>query len=173
MEKNLYRPVGDGRVRESVGLFYEDFEIGVTVEHRPGRTITEADNVWFTQLTMNPHPLHFDAHFASHTEWKKPLVNSCLTLAMVTGMSVTSTSRNAVSNLGWDKVRLPAPVFVGDTIYAESTVLSKRLSEKRKGQGVVTVETKGVKQDGTVFMTFERTFLVYLRDAAPHGGAGY
>ena len=115
----------------------------------------------------------FDAQFASHTEWKKPLVNSCLTLAMVTGMSVTSTSRNAVSNLGWDKVRLPAPVFVGDTIYAESTVLSKRLSEKRKGQGIVTVETKGIKHDGTVFMTFERTFLVYLRDAAPHGGAGY
>ena len=173
MEKNLYRSVGEGRVRESVGLFYEDFEIGLTVEHRPGRTITEADNVWFTQLTMNPHPLHFDAHFASHTEWKKPLVNSCLTLAMVTGMSVTSTSRNAVSNLGWDKVRLPAPVFVGDTIYAESTVLSKRLSEKRKGQGVVTVETKGLKQDGTVLMTFERTFLVYMRDSAPHGGAGY
>ena len=173
MEKNLYRPIGEKRVRESVGLFYEDFEIGVTVEHRPGRTITEADNVWFTQLTMNPHPLHFDAHFASHTEWKKPLVNSCLTLAMVTGMSVTSTSRNAVSNLGWDKVKLVAPGFVGDTIYAESTVLSKRPSEKRPGQGVVTVETRGVKQDGTVFMTFERTFLVYTRAAAPHSSANY
>jgi itaconyl-CoA hydratase len=88
-------------------------------------------------------------------------------------MSVPSTSRNAVSNLGWDKVRLTAPVFVGDTLYAESTVLSKRPSEKRAGQGVVTVETKGVKQDGAVFMTFERTFLVYMRDAAPHGDAGY
>jgi itaconyl-CoA hydratase len=88
-------------------------------------------------------------------------------------MSVTSTSRNAVSNLGWDKVRLPAPVFVGDTIYAESTILSKRMSEKRPGQGIVTVETKGTKQDGTVFITFERTFLVYTRDAAPHGDAGY
>ena len=167
------RPIGPNRYREVGGRSYEDFVEGDVYEHRPGRTITEADNVWFTQLTMNPHPLHFDAQYASHTEWTKPLVNSCLTLAMVTGMSVTSTSRNAVSNLGWDKVRLPAPVFVGDTIYAESTVLSKRLSEKRKGQGVVTVETKGVKQDGTIFMTFERTFLVYLRDAAPHGGAGY
>jgi itaconyl-CoA hydratase len=173
MEKNLYRRVGDGRYRESVGLWYEDFEPGVTVEHRPGRTITEADNVWFTMLTMNPHPLHFDAHFAGHTEWKRPLVNSCLTLAIVTGMSVASTSRNAVSNLGWDKVRLTAPVFVGDTIYAESKVLAKRPSDSRTGQGVVTVETRGVKHDGTVFMTFERTFLVYMRDAAPHDAAGY
>jgi itaconyl-CoA hydratase len=173
MNKNLYRQVGEGRYRESVGLYYEDFEIGVVVEHRPGRTITEADNVWFTNLTMNPHPLHFDAEFASHTEWKKPLVNSCLTLAMVTGMSVTSTSRNAVSNLGWDKVRLPAPVFVGDTIYAESKIVSKRPSDTRPGQGIVTVETVGTKQDGTRFMSFERTFLVYMRDAAPHGDAGY
>ncbi|HXJ37305.1 MAG TPA: MaoC/PaaZ C-terminal domain-containing protein [Candidatus Eisenbacteria bacterium] len=173
MQKDLYRRVGENRFRESVGLYYEDFEPGTTIEHRPGRTITEADNVWFTNLTMNPHPLHFDAHFAGHTEWKKPLVNSCLTLAMVTGMSVTSTSRNAVSNLGWDKVRLTAPVFVGDTIYAESTILSKRPSDTRPGQGVVTVETKGVKEDGTVFMTFERTFLVYTRAAAPHGSAGY
>ncbi len=91
MEKNLYRKVGDGRYRESVGLYYEDFEPGVTVEHRPGRTITQADNVWFTNLTMNPHPLHFDEHFASHTEWKKPLVNSCLTLAIVTGMTRDGT----------------------------------------------------------------------------------
>jgi len=173
MHKDLYRQVGDQRYREAVGLYYEDFQVGVTIEHRPGRTITEADNVWFTNLTMNPHPLHFDYAYAAHTEWKKPLVNSCLTLAIVTGMSVTSTSRNAVSNLGWDKVRLTAPVFVGDTIYAESTVVSKRPSEKRPGQGVVTVSTKGVTQDGTAFMTFERTFLVYTRDAAPHGSAGY
>jgi itaconyl-CoA hydratase len=173
MEKNLYRKVGDGRYRESVGLYYEDFEVGVTVEHRPGRTITEADNIWFTAVTMNPHPLHLDAAYAAHTEFKRPLVNSCLTLAIVTGMSVASTSRNAVSNLGWDKVRLVAPVFAGDTIYAESTVRAKRPSDTRPGQGVVTVETKGVKQDGTVFMTFERTFLVYMRDAAPHGAAGY
>jgi itaconyl-CoA hydratase len=173
MDKNLYRKVGDGRYRESVGLWYEDFEPDVTIEHRPGRTITDADNVWFTALTMNPHPLHFDAAFAAHTEWKKPLVNSCLTLAVVTGMSVASTSRNAVSNLGWDKVRLTAPVFVGDTIYAESTVRAKRPSDTRPGQGVVTVETRGIKADGTVFMTFERTFLVYMRDAAPHSAAKY
>jgi itaconyl-CoA hydratase len=173
MKKELYREVGANRYRESVGLYYEDFEPGVTVEHRPGRTITEADNVWFTNLTMNPHPLHFDQAYAAHTEFKRPLVNSCLTLAIVTGMSVASTSRNAVSNLGWDKVKLVAPVFVGDTIYAESTVRSKRPSDKRPGQGVVTVETRGVKQDGTVFMTFERTFLVYTKAAAPHDSANY
>src|SRR5262249_13023209 len=126
-----------------------------------------------TRLTITPPPLPLDARCAGHTEWKKPLVNSCLTLAIVTGMSVPSTSRNAVSNLGWDKVRLTAPVFVGDTIYAESKILTKRMSEKRKGQGIVTVETRGLKQDGTVFMTFERTFLVYTREAAPHEGAGY
>ena len=173
MDKPLYRQVGENRFRESVGLFFEDFTVGVVVEHRPGRTITEADNVWFTNLTMNPHPLHFDYAYAAHTEWKKPLVNSCLTLAIVTGMSVPSTSRNAVSNLGWDKVRLTHPVFVGDTIYAESKVLSKRASTSRPGQGIVTVETTGRIQDGTVFMTFERSFLVYTRDAAPHDDAGY
>ena len=120
MQKNLYRRVGDNRWRESVGLYYEDFEPDVVIEHRPGRTILDADNVWFTTLTMNQHPLHFDAQFARHTEWRQPLVNSCLTLAMVTGMSVPSTSRNAVSNLGWDKIRLTAPVFVGDTIYGNA-----------------------------------------------------
>lgn len=169
----MYRAVGPQRFRESVGLFFEEFTIGVTIEHRPGRTITEADNVWFTNLTMNPHPLHFDYAYAAHTEWGKPLVNSCLTLAIVTGMSVPSTSRNAVSNLGWDKVRLTHPVFVGDTIYAESTVTGKRESTSRPGQGIVTVDTVGKNQDGRVFMTFERSFLVYKESAAPHGGAGY
>src|SRR5437773_10173403 len=108
------KEIAPRRYRADIGRTYEDFVVGDVYEHRPGRTITEADNVWFTNLTMNPHPLHFDAQYAAHTEWKRPLVNSCLTLAMVTGMSVASTSRNAVSNLGWDKVRLTAPVFVGD-----------------------------------------------------------
>lgn len=173
MQKNMYAQVGEQRYRESVGLFFEDFEIGIVIEHRPGRTVTEADNVWFTNLTMNPHPLHFDYAFAAHTEWKKPLVNSCLTLAIVTGMSVPSTSRNAVSNLGWDKVRLSHPVFVGDTLYAESKILAKRASASRPGQGIVTVETTGKTALGHVFMTFERSFLIYTRAAAPHDSAGY
>ncbi len=108
------KEVGPKRYRESAGRYYEDFELGDVYEHRPGRTLSEADNTWFSLLTMNQHPLHIDAAYGAATEFGRPLVNSCLTLAIVTGMSVTSTSRNAVSNLGWEKVRLPAPVFAGD-----------------------------------------------------------
>ena len=167
------KEIAPGRTRADIGRTYEDFIVGHIYEHRPGRTITEADNVWFTLLTMNQHPLHFDTAYAAETEFKKPLVNSCLTLSIVTGMSVADVSQKAIANLGWGKVELTAPVFVGDTIYAESEVLSKRPSKSRMGQGLVTVRTRGVKADGTVFMTFERTFLVYMRDSAPHGGAGY
>lgn len=158
------KPVGENRTRESAGRYYEDFEVGAIYEHRPGRTITEADNVWFTLLTMNQHPLHFDAAYAAGTEFKKPLVNSCLTLSIVTGMSVADVSAKAIANLGWSNVELTAPVFVGDTIYAESEVLSKRLSLSRPGQGLVTVRTRGLKSDGTVFLAFERTVLVPIRD---------
>jgi len=155
------------------GRYFEDFEIGDVYRHPYGRTITETDNIWFTLLTLNTNQLHFNDHLAKRSSWGKPIVNSGLTVALVLGLSVIDVSQNGMANLSWDEIRLPNPVFVGDTIYAESTVLSKRLSEKRKGQGVVTVETKGVKHDGTVFMTFERTFLVYARDAAPHAKAGY
>ena len=153
-----------GRYRQDAGRAYDDFEVGHVYEHRPGRTITEADNVWFTLLTMNQHPLHFDAAYAAGTEFKRPLVNSCLTLSIVTGMSVADVSAKAIANLGWSKVELTAPVFVGDTIYAESEVLSKRLSRSRPGQGLVTVRTRGLKSDGTVFLVFERTVLVPVRD---------
>ncbi|HWE20539.1 MAG TPA: MaoC family dehydratase [Hyphomicrobiaceae bacterium] len=155
--------IAPGRYRQDPGRTYEDFEVGHLYEHRPGRTITDADNVWFTLLTMNQHPLHFDAAYAAGTEFKRPLVNSCLTLAIVTGMSVADVSAKAIANLGWDKVELTAPVFVGDTIYADSEVLSKRPSRSRTGQGLVTVRTRGLKADGTVFLTFERTVLVPMR----------
>jgi itaconyl-CoA hydratase len=153
-----------GRHRQDPGRTYDDFVVGDIYEHRPGRTITEADNVWFTLLTMNQHPLHFDAAYAAGTEFRQPLVNSCLTLSIVTGMSVADVSAKAIANLGWSKVELAAPVFVGDTVYAESEVLSKRLSLSRPGQGLVTVRTRGLKSDGTVFMVFERTVLVPMRD---------
>jgi acyl dehydratase len=153
-----------GRWRQDAGRTYDDFVVGHVYEHRPGRTITEADNVWFTLLTMNQHPLHFDAAYAAGTEFKKPLVNSCLTLSIVTGMSVADVSAKAIANLGWSNVELMAPVFVGDTIYAESEVLSKRLSLSRPGQGLVTVRTRGLKSDGTAFLVFERTVLVPIRD---------
>jgi acyl dehydratase len=160
------KPVGPNRTRESFGRYFEEFRVGDVYEHRPGRTVSEADNTWFTLLTMNQHPLHFDAAFAAKTEFGRPLVNSCLTLALVTGMSVSDLSQKAVANLGWDKVRLTAPVFAGDTLYAESEVLEVRESKSRPAQGIVTVRTTGRKADGTVIMTFERSILVPRRGHA-------
>ena len=154
------RKVGPNRYREDIGRYYEDFEIGTVYEHRPGRTINDADNSWFTLLTMNTHPLHFDTEYASHSEFGKPLVNSCLTLSMVAGMSVSDTSQKAIANLGWTDIKMPHPVFVGDTLYAESEVLDKRESKSRPTQGIVTVRTTGTNQDGAVVMTYERSFLV-------------
>ncbi len=154
------------RYREPSGRHYEQFAVGDVYAHRPGRTISETDNTWFTLLTMNQHPLHFDSAYAAETEFGRPLVNSCLTLSMVVGMSVADLSQNAVANLGWDKIALTAPVFVGDTIYSESEVLAKRESKSRPGQGIVTVRTTGTKADGSAFMTFERSFLVPKRSSA-------
>ncbi|MEM1300090.1 MAG: MaoC family dehydratase [Pseudomonadota bacterium] len=142
------------------GRTYHDFDPGTTIRHKPGRTITETDNIWFTLLTMNTHPLHFDNEFAAGSQFGKPLVNSCLTLSMVTGISVADISQGAIANLGWDNVKLTAPVFVGDTIYAETDVLDKRLSKSKPDQGIVSVRTRGFKADGTVFMEFDRNILV-------------
>ena len=158
--------VGDKRFRESYGRYFEDFEIGDVYEHRPGRTITETDNTWFTLLTMNQHPLHFDKEYGAKTEFGKVLVNSCLTISLVTGMSVSDISQKTIANLGWDKVRLSGPVFVGDTLYAESQVLSKRESNSRPNQGIVSVETKGIKQDESVVISFERSMLIPFKDHA-------
>jgi acyl dehydratase len=143
-----------------MGRYYEDFTAGDTYKHWPGRTITAADNTWFTLLTMNQHPIHFDEEYAKQTEFGKPLVNSTLTLAIVVGMSVQDVSQNAVANLGWTDIAMPAPVFNGDTLYAESTVLAKRESKSRPGQGIVTVATRGWKQDSTTVMTFKRAILI-------------
>ena len=158
--------VGDKRFRESYGRYFEDFEIGDVYEHRPGRTITETDNTWFTLLTMNQHPLHFDKEYGAKTEFGKVLVNSCLTISVVTGMSVSDISQKTIANLGWDKVRLSGPVFVGDTLYAESQVLSKRESSSRPNQGIVSVETKGIKQDKSVVISFERSMLIPFKGYA-------
>ena len=167
------RQVGPNRYRESYGRYFEDFEIGDVYEHRPGRTITESDNTWFTLLTMNQHPLHFDAEYAAKSEFGKPLVNSCLTLSIVAGMSVSDVSQKAVANLGWDKIKLAAPVYVGDTLYAESEVLAKRASKSRPNQGIVTIRTTGKKQDDTVFMSFERSMLIPMRGHAVDDKANY
>ena len=149
------------------GRFFEDFEVGDIYEHPLGRTVLAADNVWFTLLTQNTAKIHFDAHYASKTEWGKPLVDSTFTLALVTGQSVTDVSQNVMANLGWDNVRLPNPVFEGDTIYSRSEVLEARESKSRENVGVVRVRTTGVNQEGTEVITFERTLLVYKRDHAP------
>jgi acyl dehydratase len=148
------------------GRFYEDFEIGDVYRCRLGRTITDADNVWFTLLTNNPNQIHFNVEYAKRTEFGKPLVNSLLTLAVVTGMSVEDVSENGF-NLGWDGVRLPHPVFAGDTLYSETAVLEKRESRTRPQWGIVKVRTRGVQQDGKVVIEFTRNVGVWKRAHAP------
>jgi itaconyl-CoA hydratase len=167
------KKVGPNRYRESYGRYLEDFNVGDVYEHRPGRTITESDNTWFTLLTMNQHPVHFDAEYAKQSEFGKPLVNSCLTLSIVAGMSVSDTSQKAIANLGWDKIAMPAPVFVGDTLYAESEVLGKRESKSRPTQGIVNIRTTAKKHDGTEVMSFERAMLVPKRGYAVDDKADY
>ncbi|HUP21934.1 MAG TPA: MaoC family dehydratase [Thermoanaerobaculia bacterium] len=147
---------------------FEDFEVGQVFRHPLGRTVTQTDNIWFTLLTVNPNPIHFDEVWAAQTEWKKPLVNSAFTLALVTGLSVGDLSKNAV-NLGWDKIRLPHPVFEGDTIYAQSEVLETRVSKSRPHQGIVRFRTLGYNQDGVVVIDYERTILIYRRGHVPPG----
>jgi|SRR5680860_187319 len=167
------REVGKNRYRESYGRYYEDFEVGHVYEHRPGRTISEADNTWFTLLTMNKHPLHFDFEYAKKSEFGKPLVNSLLTLSIVTGMSVSDVSQKTIANLGWTDIKLTSPVFIGDTLYAESEVLEKRESRSRPTQGIVKVRTIGKKADGTEIMSFERAMLIPKRGHAIDDKADY
>ena len=148
------------------GRCYEDFETGELIRHPLGRTVTATDNTWFTLLTVNSNPIHFDQHYSSQTEFGRPLVNSTFTLAVVTGLSVADVSQHAV-NLGWDEVRMPAPLFEGDTLYAQTQVLSKRESKSRPNMGLVEIKTTGFKQDGTVVIEFRRTILVYKRGHVP------
>jgi acyl dehydratase len=149
------------------GRYFEDFEVGDIYEHPLGRTVTQTDNIWFTLLTQNTAPIHFDHHYASQTEFGKPLVNSVFTVALVTGQSVTDVSQNVMANLAWDEIRLPKPVFEGDTIYSRSEVLSTRESGSRTDVGIVAVKTTGYNQEGQVVITFNRTVMVYKRGHAP------
>ena len=149
------------------GRFFEDFEIGDIYRSPHGRTVTELDNSMFTHLTLNTNPLHFDAQYASQTKWGRILVNSTFTLSLVTGMSVPDVSQNALANLGWENVKLSNPVFVGDTIYCETEVLAKRESRSYPEAGIVTVQSRGLNQDGKVVIDFTRNVMVYKRDHAP------
>ena len=154
------KEVGPQRYRETFGRYFEDFHEGDVYEHRPGKTVTEYDNHMFTLLTMNTHPMHFDAEFAAASEFKQNLVVSPYTLALVIGMSVTDVSQKAIANLGMDEVKFTAPVFAGDTIYAESEVLAKRESKSRPNQGIVTVLTRAHNQRGQQVITFKRNMLI-------------
>ena len=151
----------------SDGPFLEDFKVGDVSRSSAGRTITQADNIWFSLLTNNQNPIHIDAHYASKTEFKRPLVNSVFTIGVVTGLMVPHTSQNGFA-LGWDDVKLPNPLFEGETLYADSEVLETRESRSRKGWGIVKVRQRGFKPDGTVVLVMTRTFMVPTRAAAPH-----
>src|ERR671935_2150138 len=149
------------------GRFYEDFVVGDVYQHPLGRTVIATDNIWFTLLTQNTAPIHFDHHYARQTEFGRPLVDSTFTLALVTGQSVIDISQNAMANLGWDEVRLPNPLFEGDTVYARSEVLETRESKSRPQVGIVRVRTTGINQHGTTVIEFKRTFMVWKRGHVP------
>ena len=154
------------RYRASDGRYYEEFAVGDVYEHRPGRTITQQDNAWFTLLTMNTHPLHFDEVYAADTEFGRPIVASPLTVAMLVGMSVSDVSQRAIANLGWREIRMTHPLFPGDTLYAESTVVEMRESKSRPTAGIVTVKTVGRNQDGVEVCVYERSMLIPKKPAA-------
>lgn len=160
------KQVGPQRYRESFGRYYDDFVVGDVYEHRPGKTVTEADNHLFTLLTMNTHPLHFDAEYGRATEFGQNLVVSTYTLSLLIGMSVSDCSQKAIANLGMDEVKFPAPVFAGDTLYGESEVLAKRDSASRPGQGIVTIRTLGKNQRGETICSFTRNMLIPARGHA-------
>jgi acyl dehydratase len=149
------------------GRYFEDFVVGDIYEHPLGRTVTTTDNIWFTLLTQNTAPLHFDHEYAARTEFGRPLVNSAFTLALVAGQSVTDVSQNVFANVGWTDVTLPNPVFEGDTIRSRSEVLEARPSDSRPHLGVVTVRTEGLNQRGEQVISFTRTLLVYRQGHGP------
>ncbi|HEU4448608.1 MAG TPA: MaoC family dehydratase [Gaiellaceae bacterium] len=151
--------------KEWRGRFYEDFDVGDVFRSRFGRTITETENVWFTCLTMNTNQVHFNVPFAERTRFGRPLVNSTLTLALVTGMTVPDTSENATANLSWTDIKLPSPVFAGDTLWAESEITALRESSSNPSVGIVTMRCRGLNQRREVVIEFQRTFMVYKRGA--------
>lgn len=158
---------GSGREILQRGLYFEEFEVGTRYLHRPGRTISESDNILFTTMTMNTQSLHLDAAWSSTQPFGQRLVNSMLTLSTMVGSSVSQlTERTIVGNLGFENVVFPHPVFHGDTLYSETLVIAKRLSKSRQGQGIVTLEHTAKNQDGVVVATAVRTTLVWCEAAA-------
>jgi len=167
------KQVGENRYRETFGRYYEEFNVGDVYEHRPGRTITQTENIWFTLLTMNTHPMHFDEEYAKASEFGKCIVVSPFTVALMVGMSVTDVSQKAIANLGWSDIKLTHPLFAGDTLYAHSEVLDKRESASRPTAGIVTVKTTGTNQSGKVVATFSRTILIAKRGQSVEDRVNY
>ena len=165
--------VGENRYRERFGRYYEDFGVGDIYEHRPNRTISEADNTWFTLLTMNTHPMHFDSEYAKESEFGKCIICSPLTVAIMVGMSVTDVSQKAIANMGWTNIKMTHPLYAGDTLSSESEVLSKRESKSRPNAGLVSVKTRGFNQEKQLVCEFERTILVAKRGFENEEKAGY
>lgn len=158
----------EGRIVEGwSGRLYEDFQVGDVYYHPFGKTVTETDNQWFTLVTQNVSKTHVDTNFASKTEFKRPLVNSTFTLALVTGQSTMDLSMNVFANMGWDEVRMPNPVYEGDTIYSRSKVLAVRPSGSRPQLGLVTVATEGYNQNAAIVISYRRTFMVYRQGHLP------
>lgn len=149
------------------GMFYEDFEVGKIYAHRLGRTIIDADNAWFTLIVLGINQVHFNDYYSAQTPFKKPIIASPFTLAVVTGLSAAEFGQNTMANLGWSDVKLPHPVFVGDTLYARSKIISKRESASRSYAGIVSLETEGFNQDGQIVITFSRNLMAYKRGFAP------
>ena len=158
---------GERVVEGWTGRLFEDFVPGDVYEHPFGKTVTTTDNQTFTLMTQNVAKLHLDANFAAQTQFGRPLVNSTFILALVTGQSTIDLTMNVFANLGWDDVRMPSPVFEGDTIYSRSKVLETRSSNSRRDMGIVTVATEGFNQDGTVVIRYRRTFMVYRNGHLP------
>jgi itaconyl-CoA hydratase len=152
--------------KEWRGRYFEDFDVGDVFRSRLGRTITDADNTWFTCLTMNTNQTHFNTEYAARTRFERPLVNSTFTLALVTGLTVPDTSENAAANLAWTEIKLPKPVYVGDTLWAESEILELRESGSNPSVGIVSMRCRGVNQRAEVVIEFRRAFMAYRRAAA-------
>ncbi|MGY9031687.1 MAG: MaoC family dehydratase [Rhodobacterales bacterium] len=167
------KTVSKNRFRATYGRYFEDFIVGDIYEHRPNRTISEADNTWFTLLTMNTHPMHFDAEYAKHSEFGKCIICSPLTIALMVGMSVQDVSQKAIANMGWTDIRMTYPLFAGDTLTSESEVLGKRLSKSRPNAGLVTVKTNGFNQDAKLVCDFQRTILIPTRGHGVEDKANY
>jgi itaconyl-CoA hydratase len=154
------------------GRLFEDFEVGDLYRSRLGRTITETDNIWFTCLTMNTNQMHFNTPYSERTRFKQQLVNSTFTLALVMGLTVPDTSENATANLEWQEIKLPNPVYNGDTLWAETEVLELRESRSNPDVGIVKVRSRGINQRREVVIEFTRAFMIY-KQAAPQSQDGF